>query len=60
MRFVPVGNYEKAKENSYHRVYNDDGMFTYPKLTKNIMREKGQTYWVDKTLCGSEIRRPRK
>ena len=37
---VPINNYEKVKENSYHGVYNDNDKFTYPKHTENSMREK--------------------
>ena len=57
---VPVGNYGKEKDNVYHRVYNDNDKFTYHKLTENGMFQKGQAYWINKTLCGSETKIPRK
>ena len=37
---ILVGNYEKEKENLYHRVYDDNGKVTYSKVTENIMCEK--------------------
>ena len=50
---VPVGDYEQAKRDSYKRVYDDEGRFTYPKIPENLERRKGQYYWKNKTLCGS-------
>ena len=47
---VPVGNYEISKENSYHRVFDDDGKLTCSKLTENIMPEKRKKYRLNKTL----------
>ena len=49
---VPVGDYEKAKWNSYKRVYDDEGNYTYPKIPENMERKKGDYYWKNKTLCG--------
>ena len=57
VRYIPISNYEKAKENPYHRVYDDDDKFRNCKLTENIMREKRQQYWANKILSGSETRR---
>ena len=39
---VLVGNYKRIKESSYHRVYDDDGKFTYCKLAENITRKEGK------------------
>ena len=44
MCYVPFGNYEKVRENTYHRVYDGDSNFTYLELTENITCEKGQKY----------------
>ena len=50
---VPVGDYEEAKRDSYKRVYDDEGGFTYPHIHQNIERQKGKLYWNNKTLCGT-------
>ena len=39
---VSVGSYEKVKESSYHRVYDDDRKFTCSKIIEHIMCQKGQ------------------
>ena len=49
---IPVGNYEPAKRDSYKRVYDDNGGFSYPQIPENIERRKGELYWKNKTLCG--------
>ena len=49
---VPVGDYEAAKRDSYSRVTDESGKFTYPKIAENIERRKGEKYWTNKTLCG--------
>ena len=43
----------KAKQNSYKRVTNDQGNFTYPQIPENIIQKKGEKYWKNKTLCGT-------
>ena len=50
---IPVGDYVKAKQNSYKRVTDDQGNFTYPQIQENIIRKKGEKYWKNKTLCGT-------
>ena len=50
---VPVGEYEQAKRDSYKRVYDDEGRFTYPQIQDNLERKKGEYYWKNKTLCGT-------
>ena len=50
---VPVGDYEQAKRDSYRRVYDDEGRFTYPQIAENHERTKGEYYWKNKTLCGT-------
>ena len=50
---VPVGEYEKAKRDSYKRVYDDAGNFSYPHIPENLERKKGNLYWTNKTLCGT-------
>ena len=54
---IPVGDYEPAKRDSYKRVYDDEGNFTYPQIAENIERRKGELYWKNKTLCGTESTR---
>ena len=50
---VPVGDYEVAKRDSYKRVYDEDGNFSYPHIPENLERRKGNLYWTNKTLCGT-------
>ena len=50
---VRVGKKVKAKKDSYKRVYNDDGTFSYPKLDANLIRRKGQMYFKSFELTGS-------
>ena len=52
--YVPDGRDKKVKETLYHRVFDDDSKSIYLKITKNIMREKGKLYWVNKAMCESE------
>ena len=49
---IPVGDYEPAKCDSYKQVYDDECNFIYPQIPENI--EKGNLYWKNKTLCGTE------
>ena len=37
---ILVGDYVKAKQNSYKRVTDDQGNFTYPQIPENIIRKK--------------------
>ena len=37
---IPVGKYEPASKNSYKRVYDDFGNFTYPSIEENILKKK--------------------
>ena len=40
---VPVGDYEKAKRNSYKRVYDDEEHYTYPHIPENMELKKENT-----------------
>ena len=35
---IPVGDYVKEKQNSYKRVTDDEGNFTYPQIPENIKK----------------------
>ena len=37
---ILVGDYVKAKQNSYKRVTDDEGYFTYSKIPENIIRKR--------------------
>ena len=50
---VPVGDYEPAQRDSYKRVYDEEGGFSYPHIPENIERKNGNLYWTNKTLCGT-------
>ena len=43
----------KLRRDSYSRVTDENGKFTYPKIAENIERIKGEMYWTNKTLCGT-------
>ena len=49
---VPIGKYEKAKRDSFCAEYDEEGNQTFPKIPKNMMRVKGQPYWLNMTLAG--------
>ena len=50
---IRVGKKVKAKKDSYKRVYNDDGTFSYPKIDENQIRKKGDMYFKSFELTGS-------
>ena len=50
---VRVGRMVKATKDSYKRVYNDDGTYSYPKVATNLLRRKGEVYFKPCELTGS-------
>ena len=50
---VRVGRMEKAKKDSYKRVYRDDGSYHYPKIAEGLLRVKGQEYFKGVELTGA-------
>ena len=50
---VRVGKLEKAKKNSYKRVYDENGSYTYPKIEENILCKEGLEYFKSYDLRGS-------
>ena len=51
---VRVGKMVKAKQDSYKRVYRDDGTYRYPKTEGNLLRRKGEEYFKCCELTGSK------
>ena len=50
---VRVGKMVTAKKDTYKRVYNQDGSYTYPKLEQNLLRHEGTEYFQSCELTGS-------
>ena len=50
---IPIEDMEEEKRDSYTRVYDDSEDYTYPHITENLERRKGEMYWTNKTLCGT-------
>ena len=51
---IRVGKYERAKKDTYKRVYKRSGGFHYPKILANLLRSKGQLYFRSVELRGSK------
>ena len=50
-----AGKMVAVKEDSYKRVYADDGKsYTYPKIAENRLRVKGQLYFQNRDITGSK------
>ena len=49
---IQVGRMVKVKQDSYCRVYNDDGTFHYPHIAANLLRKKGTEYFAPVELTG--------
>ena len=47
------GGMVKAKQDSYKRVYNQDGTYHYPKILENLLRKKGNEYFENWEITGS-------
>ena len=47
------GGEMKATEDSYSRVYVEDGSYTYPRLPENQLRKKGEEYFENWEITGS-------
>ena len=47
------GGMVQAKKDSYMRVYNDDGTYSYPRIAENRLRTKGEDYFENWEICGS-------
>eukprot|EP00978_Attheya_sp_CCMP212_P014882 scaffold38207_cov28-Attheya_sp.AAC.1 len=43
---------QKAKKNSYSRVYPNDGTYHYPKDPANILRREGEEYFENWEIQG--------
>lgn len=41
-----------ATKDSYKRVYNSDGTYSYPKLPENLLRKKGEPYFKGCEITG--------
>ena len=50
---VRVGREVEAQKNSYKRVYKDDGSYHYPPLPENLLRKKGEMYFMNLDITGS-------
>lgn len=50
---IRVGKMIPAMKDSYKRVYNNDGSYGFPKLPENLVRKKGNLYWKNLELTGS-------
>ena len=44
---------KKGTKNSYKRVYLSNGAFHYPSIPENIIRIRGQEYFHDMKVTGS-------
>jgi hypothetical protein len=44
---------QKAKKDSYKRVYQEDGTYHYPKIPENKLRMKGEMYFESMEITGS-------
>lgn len=51
---VRVGKMVKAKKDSFKRVYDENGAYTYPKNPENILLKKGELYFKSFDLTGSK------
>ena len=49
----PIETYENAKRDSFCTEYDEEGNQTFPQIPENMMRVKGQPYWLNMTLAGS-------
>ena len=50
---IRVGRMVKAKQESYRRVYKEDGTFHYPRIAANLLQKKGTEYFAPVELTGS-------
>ena len=50
---VRVGQMKKAEKDSYKRVYRDDGTYHYPCILENRLQKKGEMYFSNVELTGS-------
>ena len=48
-----AGGMVKAKKHSFRRVYREDGTYHYPKLKENRLRKKGDEYFQNWEITGS-------
>ena len=46
-----------ASKNSYNRVYNDDGTWSYPRIEGNLLRKKGESYFENWEICGARTKK---
>ncbi|KAL7498080.1 hypothetical protein ACHAWT_009842 [Skeletonema menzelii] len=51
------GGMVEATKDSYKRVYNDDGTYSYPRIEENRIRTKGQSYFENWEICGSKSKK---
>ena len=51
--FERVGRMQKAKKDTYRRVYDDDGNYTMPKIPDNQLRVKGREYFTPMEVTGA-------
>ena len=48
-----VGHFVEAKKNTYRRVYNADGSFSYPQIDVNMLRIQGEMYFQSLGITGA-------
>ena len=49
-----AGKMVRARKDSYKRVYAEDGTYSYPCIAANRIRRKGELYWKDCDITGSD------